>query len=395
MPEKSIETAVTVFMDRHVPRSAVAQQAAAIQASGVVDELLIPDALVNFVPSQLWTTQNTPMASVFEDPDSLCDAYVMAGYVSAAAPELGIHVSTDSVRRPPAEFVQTMLTVANLTQGRATFQIGGGEIKNLKPYGHPSNQGMSRMEDLFKIFRAFMTSDQPFDFEGRRWTFDQAFLGASRPFEPHIWGLGAGPILIEHSTSYADGLGVSVPMAWTSPDECAERIAGIRVQLERKGRDPDAFRFGLWASVLLHEDASTLERRLQNPIIKFLTGIAGRIETRRWREVGLGLPLPDDFTYFKNLVPRAMDDSIIAAVVDNVSREHADKAWFLGTPEEAADQIQPYIDAGFDWVMPIDFLGLVAEPDEGGDLIRRSIETCGHLKAANSRRVAGSITAAT
>lgn len=162
----------------------------------------------------------------------------------------------------------------------------------------------------------------------------------------------------------------------------AEKIAQIRTELERKDREPALFRFGLWASALIHEDADALERRIDNPVIKFLTGIAGRIETREWKKEGLGLPLPDGYTYYKHLLPYETDQGRIDDVLRHTTPEHARKGWFLGSPAEVAAQIQPWIEAGFDWVLPIDFLGLVAEIDEAPHVLGRTLETCRELRAA-------------
>jgi phthiodiolone/phenolphthiodiolone dimycocerosates ketoreductase len=48
-----VKTAIALWGDRHVPASAVAQQAKALQASGV-DGMLIADQFGNFIPPQLW-----------------------------------------------------------------------------------------------------------------------------------------------------------------------------------------------------------------------------------------------------------------------------------------------------------------------------------------------------
>ena len=59
-----------------------------------------------------------------------------------------------------------MLTLANMTEGRAMFQIGAGEVKNITPYGD-KRRGLGMMEDLFRIFNAALESKgQPFDLEG-------------------------------------------------------------------------------------------------------------------------------------------------------------------------------------------------------------------------------------
>src|ERR1700757_3218886 len=151
MPDHTVETAIAVWADRHIPPRLIQQQCAALEATGALDGILLADQLTNFIPRQLWTAENTPLAAVHRAPDSHPDVFTMAAYIAAAAPGLDLTISTDSVRRAPAELVTTMLTLANITEGRASFHIGGGEIKQTGPFGHPTNQGMSRMEDLFRI----------------------------------------------------------------------------------------------------------------------------------------------------------------------------------------------------------------------------------------------------
>lgn len=384
---RRVETAVLMWGDRHVPAAAVLDACKALEAHPAVDTVLFADQLVNMLPKQLWTRENTPLAALMSDADSHSDAFTLAAWIWASVPTLNLHLTSDSVRRSPSEFVQAMLTFAHITEGRATFQVGGGEVKQLKPFGHPLNQGMSRMKDLFEIYTRFLDSDEPIDYGGKRWTYEQAFLGAAKEHRPELWALGAGPLLIDYATTYADGLGVVVPMAWRSPEVAAEQIASIRRQVEEKGRDPEHFRIGIWASTLMHEEPAYIESVLANPIIKFLTGCYGRIETKMWKDEGLSIPLPDGWTYYKDFLPHAMDDGLIEDVVAAVTDEHHYKSWFIGTPQQAAALTQPYIDAGADWVMPLDYAPIVGDLAEGAESLRRTIEFCGAVRALNPTEV--------
>ena len=152
-----VKTALALWGDRHFPATVVAEQAQAIQAAGV-DGVLLADQFGNFIPPQLWKPDVTPMANVLPDPDSHSDVFALGGYLLAAAPGIDLAVSTDSVRRAPAEVVQAVLTLANMTDGEVAVQVGGGEAKQCQPFGHKRSQGMSRMEDLFQIFNACSTA---------------------------------------------------------------------------------------------------------------------------------------------------------------------------------------------------------------------------------------------
>ena len=374
------DTAASIWADRYIPMEAIAEQSKALEASGVVDGVLIPDQLANFIPAQLWTEENTPLAAIMGDCHSLCDAFMVAPYVAAHAPGLEIHLTTDSVRRAPAEIAQSMMTLAHMTGGKATLEVGGGEVKQTKPFGHPTNQGMSRMEDMFKIWDALIGADEPIDYEGRRWKLESACLGGESEHRPVLWGLGGGPKLLDLTTSYADGLAVAVPNAWSSPEQAAEGIAAVRKQVEEKGRDPEAFRIGLWASALIHDDAERLDAAMNNPILKFVTTAIGRVETDMWKAEGHDVPFPEGWAYYKNLLPYGLDDSFVQDVVDSATPEILRSGFFSGSPEEIATQVKPYADAGVDWFCPFDYLPVVSDPAEAPDAVRRMIELCGLIK---------------
>jgi len=377
-----LETCVGVWTDRHFPIEAMAEQCKALQDSGVVDGVLIPDQLAGFIPRQLWTPENAPMAGAIADPDSAMDAFMVAPYVHAAAPRLNLHLTTDSVRRGPAQLIQSMLTLAHMTGGRANFQIGGGEAKQLRPFGYPTNQGMSRLKDLLQIYRAMLDDQGPFDFEGKRWSFSRAFLGGARQHLPTVWGLGGGPQLTDYVTSWADGIAIAVPNALSSPRAVADAVGEMRDQVERKGRDPESFRIGLWATVLIHPDPAAIESACENPVIKFVSAATGRVDSRQWKDEGLQLPFPDGWAYFKDLLPYNTSDQLVRDIVAATTEEHVRRAWMTGSPSEIADQITPYLEAGIDWVMPIDYLPVVGDPVEAPASIGWMIELCAALKKA-------------
>ena len=385
MSERTVETNVAVWADRHLPPSVIADQVRALQASGAVDGILLADQLGNFIPPELWTVNNTPMAALLPDPDSHSDVFVIAGYLLAAAPKLHLAISTDSVRRPPAELVQAMLTLANITEGHASFHIGGGEAKQLKPFGHPGAQGMSRMEDLFRIFRAIWESDGPIDFAGRRWKFAKASIGSAKPHRPKLYGLGGGPQLIDHATSYADGLAFACPSVFPSAERFATARRDILEQVERKDRDPKQFGFAVWFPVMLARDQRELERALENPIVRWLGAIFGRIEHPLWREEGLASPLPEDWRYYDHLLPQQTPSSFLSSVLDKVTREHVTKGWLCGTPAAVAEMIRPYVEAGADWVCPMDYMPLVLDPSEAPAAFSRTVELCGVIKGSAAR----------
>jgi phthiodiolone/phenolphthiodiolone dimycocerosates ketoreductase len=378
---KPVETAIALWGDRHLPVSIVADQAKALAASGAVDGILIADQLVNFIPRQLWTPEITPIAHLLKDPDSHSDAFALGAYLAAVAPELHISLSTDSVRRGPSEVIQFLLTLANMTQGRVCLQVGGGEVKQTKPYGYNRAQGVNRLGDLLKVYRAMLEAKgEPIDYEGKYWKFEKATLGSAMNYRAEIWGLGGGPKLLDHVTSYADGIGTTSPPVYGTPETFAEARAQILQMVKEKGRDPSKFRIGVWFAVMLAEDERQLEAALQNRLVKWLGGLMGRVVPQDWQQVGLESPVPLDWNYFQNFLPYETSDAFVDEVVSKTTPEHIRKGWLVGTPPQVAKQIQAYVDAGADWVCPMDYLPLVLDPAEAAPAFARSIELCRLIK---------------
>jgi phthiodiolone/phenolphthiodiolone dimycocerosates ketoreductase len=375
-----VKTAIALWGDRHVPASAVAQQAKALQASGV-DGMLIADQFGNFIPPQLWKPDIAPAAAMMADPDSHSDPFVLAGHLLAAAPNLDVAVSTDSVRRGPAELAQAMLTLGNMTRGEVMLHVGGGEAKQCTPFGYKRSQGMSRMEDLFQIFRALLdSSGEPIDFEGRRWSFRSASIGGAVPNRPKVMGLGGGPMLIDHCTSYADGLATTCPPVWANPDEFGAAREQILKTVADKGRDPDSFEFAIWFPCLIAADSAQLKSVYGNPLIKWLAAVFGRIEPTDWLKIGLQPPFPDGWHYYDDLLPQQTPDAFLDDVLARVTDDHVTSGWVCGTPADVADTIRGYVDAGANWVCPMDYLPMVLEPGEAEAAFTRSIETVTLIK---------------
>jgi phthiodiolone/phenolphthiodiolone dimycocerosates ketoreductase len=376
-----VETSIPIIADRHFPPAAFGQAAAAMDASGCVDYFQVWDQLTSWYPQGLWTPENTPLATVMPDCDSFHDVWIMAGNAAASAPNLGIVLSVDAIRRGPAELTQSALTLADLTGGKAIVQLGAGEIKQARPFGWRRAQGIKRLEDFYRIYQLLMDNDEPVSFEGHHTTLRDAWIGTAKANRPHLWGLGGGEKIIDLATSYADGFCTVCPFAWTTPERVAEQIAQMKAQLERKGRDPEKFRFGVWATMLLHEDQNIIDKALDNKLTRWLTAIAGRMSMADWRAEGIEPPFPDDWHYAIKMLPMSMSTAEVEDWASRASRQMAEKSYFLGTPADAAKQLQPYIEAGIDYVAILDMLAFVLDPQDARASMSRSIQTSAEIKA--------------
>jgi phthiodiolone/phenolphthiodiolone dimycocerosates ketoreductase len=376
-----LRTAVPIVADRHFPVAAFAQTAQALAGSdGAVDDLQVWDQLTSWFPQGLWTTDRTPLASMMPDCDSFPDAFAMASYAAGVASGPGLVLSCDSVRRGPAELIQTMATIANLYDGQAIFQVGAGELKQTRPFGYKRSQGIKRLEDQYRILDALWEAPGTISYEGHYTSFDDAWIGGAKPHKPQIWGLGGGPQIIDLATSYAAGFCTMAPMVWNSPDEVAENIAAMKRTLEQKGRDPDAFGFGIWSPLLIHEDASVIDRALENDLMRWIAAIIGRINQGEWAKVGLDSPMPADWHYAMKLLPAKLNEAEAMEVVGRAKREHVEHSFVIGTSDEVAEKLVPFVEAGVTSVALLDILPFVEEIEDAMGAITRSIDVARGLK---------------
>jgi phthiodiolone/phenolphthiodiolone dimycocerosates ketoreductase len=380
MPNPTLELDAPIGLSRYLPPSAVADAARAYAASGVIDSVSVWDQLVFFHPRSLWTTQNTPMAAVLPDIDSFPDSFTTLAYASCAAPGLGLSVGTDSVRRSPAELLQTMLTLQNMSGGTVTLQLGAGEIKQCKPYGWRRREGLARMGDIIRAMKALYESGEPIDFEGTHWMFQSAWIGNAKPPRPRIWGLGGGPDLLDICTRYADGFSTLLPGVAYTPERWAEMIVELRQMVAERDRDPDGFDFAVYpAALLIHEDENVIDRQLENPVLKWMSACWGRINQADWEKQGITPPRPG-WHYATKLLPTTISDAERDEVLAHTTRKHCEKTWIYGTPEQVAAQLKPYAELGTRWIHLADTLPLVIDPEDGQNTITRTTRVAQVLK---------------
>ena len=381
MPKRTPETAIPLVIDRNFPIETFAHTLRALRDSGVVDTIQMWDQMTGWNPRCLWTPDKVPMARVVPDLDSFADWFAMAGYGAAIAPELGNVISIDSLRRGPAELTQSMMTLANITKGKATFHIGAGEYKQVQPFGHDIKQKMGRLEDFYKIFDAFRSNNTtPIDYQGKYTTLDQAWLGVARNYQPKIWGLGGGPKIVDLATTYADGFATMGVMVWSSPEHAAEEIRNMKQKLESKGRDPEQFGFGLYVPCILNEDEAELDRALDHDLSHWHATIWGRINQGDWEKEGLPAPMGKDWHYANNLLPVRIGEAEAREMIGRSTRQHVEKSYLYGSPKKVADKIREFVDVGVTWVGIIDVMPAMIEPEQAAAAGQRSVEVCRLLK---------------
>jgi len=375
----SLRTSMSFGVDRSMdPRLAVSF-AQAVAESGVIDEIMCFDQVQGWWHDSLHTVENSPSAAFSPDPNSFHEGFMLAAMI-AATTDIGVAISSDAIRRGPGELMMAMMTLASATEGRATLMLGAGEVKQVRPLGYKRSEGLARLEDFFQLRERFMNADGPFDFAGNHWNMKGAWLGATRPYGPKILAMGGGPILLDLATKYADGITTVVPMVFSHIEDWESYIKSTDQQLEDNGRDPDEFDYSIWVPCLLHEDPARLEQAYDNPLIRTVAAVFGRLNQRDWAREGLPPVFPEDWHYALKYIPANQTAEEAKDVADRTTPAMVQKGLMCGSPDEIAERVKPWVEAGANHVMFFDIMSLVLPIEEAMTAGQRSIDASRRLK---------------
>jgi phthiodiolone/phenolphthiodiolone dimycocerosates ketoreductase len=312
---------------------------------------------------------------------------MLLGAFGMAATEgrLGLAITTDAVRRGPAELAQSTLTLAGSNDGKTVVMIGAGELKQCKPYGYKRSEGLSRLEDHLRLLQLLYSAEDLIDFDGNHWHYKGAWIGAGHPYKPQVWAMGGGPRLMEMATRYADGISASAPCAFRTPEDVEAVVKEVSSMVEAADRDPDVFDFSLWIPTFLHEDAAVIEAALDHPLLKIWAAVFGRFHHGDWAKEGIDLILDESFHYAMKAIPTQWTRAYVDEIIAKVTPEMVRRSVFMGSPAEVAKLIGEYVDAGTTHVAVWDFGPMVGALAQAPQALGRSLELCGLLKARQAQ----------
>jgi phthiodiolone/phenolphthiodiolone dimycocerosates ketoreductase len=324
------------------PASKAIEFAQRAEADGF-DAIWWPWHLMGWTPDSVWTEELTGLAAYQNSPHTYFDPLIMMGAAGAATSTIKVGVCvTDTIHRHPAMLAQEALTVDHLAQGRSILGLGSGERMNVEPYGVEWNKPVGRLEEAIKVLRLLWSTDKPVSFDGKFFKLQDAVIGLE-PYEgtpPPIWLAAHGPRMLGITGRLADGwLPTNI-----SPEQYAEKLAVIRQAAEGAGRDPDAITPSMLAYVMCAPDEETLDRMCESPLARLLFA-AVDLPPETYAKHGSTSPF-EGGTGFHSFLPttvsRAESERIVSHISPGIVRDHT----LCGTPEQLADQIRGYQQAG-------------------------------------------------
>lgn len=206
--------------------------------------------------------------------------------------------------RNPALLAKMAATLDIVSDGRLTLGLGAGWFEEeYEAYGWPFRDGFTRLlrlDEAIQVVRTMWTEDEP-AFQGDHYAIEDAYCEPGPVQDPHppiMVGGGGEDVTLKLVAKRAD--------AWNfggTLDGYAGKVDVLEDHCETVGRDPDEIELTYDGRVICTRDREHLDRLLSR------TG-------------------PDDVTSREDL-------------------EEADEvATIVGTPEECAEQLEPFVDLG-------------------------------------------------
>ncbi|HET7474304.1 MAG TPA: TIGR03557 family F420-dependent LLM class oxidoreductase [Candidatus Limnocylindrales bacterium] len=238
--------------------------------------------------------------------------------------DVGPGVTCPSFRMHPAIVAQASATLAAMYPGRHWLGLGSGEALNehiVAGYWPETPERINRMFEAIEIIKKlFGSRDKDVKHDGRFYKLESTRLWTMPDEPPPIYIATAGPVTAKKTGQYAEGL-----ITVGAPESKLEMIrAKCEEGCREAGKDPDAFRYILQ----LHLSwAPTDEEALQNAMTE-------------WPNGGMKFPKQD--------IRSPLDFEQMAKLVR--PEDFEGRMLISSDPERHREQIQKFLDLGFDQI---------------------------------------------
>ncbi|HEU4572312.1 MAG TPA: TIGR03557 family F420-dependent LLM class oxidoreductase [Candidatus Limnocylindrales bacterium] len=249
---------------------------------------------------------------------------VMTAVAERTTGDIGPGVTCPSFRFHPAIVAQASATLAAMYPGRHWLGLGSGEALNehiVGGYWPETPERIARMFEAIEIIKKlFGSRDKDVKHDGRYFKLESTRLWTLPEQTPPIYIATAGPVTAKKTGQYADGL-----ITVGAPEGKLEMIrAKCEEGCREAGKDPNDFRY----SLQLHLSwAATDEEAMTNAMVE-------------WPNGGMKFPKQD--------IRSPLDFEQMAKLVR--PEDFQGRMLISSDPEKHREQIQKFLDLGFDQI---------------------------------------------
>jgi probable F420-dependent oxidoreductase len=216
-----------------------------------------------------WTLDSAVAGRTAHNP--LLDGLHLLTFVAAVTSKATLGMAVIVLpRRNPALLAKELATVDQLSGGRLLVGVGLGVSDGSEgALGFPTDRHVRRMTEAVKVMRAFWSEEEA-SFDGELFSFSGVHVEPKPLQDPlPIWFGGAHPNAIRRAARLADGW---IAAGSQGSDAFLEQSKLLREELEKEGRDPQAFPMAKRVYVAVEDD----ERRATEKLAAVLDPMYGR-----------------------------------------------------------------------------------------------------------------------
>ena len=305
------------------------------------------------------------------------DPLLLAPAMAAATRNLGFGVTANLSFEPPYTFARRMSTLDHLTQGRIGWNIVTGYLDSAargagrdKQTAHDDRYDIAEeyMEVVYKLWEGSWADDavkadaergvftdpdrvRKVVHHGEHFRVDALHLSEPSPQRtPVLYQAGTSPAGRAFAGRHAECVFISGP----STKALAPRVAAIRENAEKAGRDPRSLRIFAMATTILGETDAAAEAKLA--------------DYRRYADPEGALTLMSgwtgvDFSKFSpDQIVQHVESEAGRTAMENITRADPSRTWtvrqvaehvslggigpvFVGSPAKVADQLEAWVEA--------------------------------------------------
>lgn len=286
------------------------------------------------------------------------DPTLVMGAVGAATSKMDLILACiDTVRHTPPKLLQTFLTLDHITKGRGIYVLGGSEIKQLTAYGISRIGSAKKLEEAIQIIRLLLEAEGgPVHFAGEHWKMKGGSM-CIRPYgdkPPRI--MCAPGVSNEIMGRYSDGMMTNTKRHPGGLEGFRRDVETMKEAAVKAGRNPDDLLIAACPQMIMHSDPKKVYELASARALRFVTMMTGQERGYMWREFGFEHPLGDEFGYARKQRPEDVDPEVINAAIPQVPPEAVMAIGFhAGSPEQIAEELQQWADAGVDYFGVVDY----------------------------------------
>lgn len=290
------------------------------------------------------------------------DGFSVAAYAGSVTDRLGYLIAHRPGFVAPTLAARKAATLHNFLEGRIAIHIitGGSDAEQQRDGDWLDHDGRYRRTDEYlEVVRRTWTSETPFDFEGEFYRVKGAYSEVKpyrQPTVPLFFGGASGaavPVGARHCDVY---------MLWGEPVAgIKERIAEVRAAAAEHGRSP---RFSISFRPILAATEEQAWVRAYDLYERILAARGGVRSPGNSRPQSVGSQRLLEFAAQGDVLDKRLFTPIAAA-----TGASGNTTALVGTPEQVAESLLAYYDAGVDTILIRGFEPLADAIDYGRELI--------------------------